>query len=82
MKLHFSHGPSVAIELDDGDARGHYNYGIVKLSDGRALDGESYAKLARDLGAWIECDTIDEKMKIEGSLITGAFGLSDTVKVR
>lgn len=60
------------------------SYGIGVLLRGKSVDplgSRDFAVLHQSFGAWIECDSLRTKRRVEVTLVTAATGLSDQIKV-
>jgi hypothetical protein len=60
------------------------SYGIGVLLRGKSgepLGGRDFAALHQSFGAWIECDSLRTKQRVEVALVTGVTGLGDQIRV-
>lgn len=54
---------------------------LLRGKSGDPLGGRDFAAQHQSFGAWIECDSLRTKQRVEMALVTAATGLSDQVKV-
>lgn len=59
-----------------------YGLGVLlRAKSGEALGGRAFAALHQGFGAWIECDSLRTKQRVELALVTAATGMDDQVRV-
>lgn len=52
---------------------------LLRGKSGEILDGHSFQAMVKGFGAWIECDSLETKRRVENALVTAATELDDRI---